>query len=525
MSIHAEEIHNNHSSIDTSQTTATENKRDPKVDYSKLRVGLKSLEDATFNLGEYRRLNPNMTKEKIQQAIAKGDVPFMREASEFYFKQSGIYARLCKHLANFYRYDWQLIIQRLSPKIKGLDEFYQSLNYLDAFQAKRILGDIALKIMRQGVYYGYVMHNITKAPSIQELSPKYCRSLYSVFGRPAIEFNMKYFDDTYRDPNYRLRVLQAYPKDFMKGYLAYKEGRLPPQFAGDEPGWYLLDLNCTVKFNLNNEEYPPFISVIPHIIDLDGAQELERKRMAQKLIKIIIQKLPLDKNGELIFDPDEARDLHDNAVKMLSKAIGVDVLTTFADVDVADMADKASVAAVDELEKMERTVYNEAGTAQNLFNTDGNIALEKSILDDEANMYGLLLQFEDFLTFLIQPFVKNPKKLKMKVSMLPTTIYNYKELAKLYKEQAAIGGSKLLPMIALGQSHSSILATASFENEVLDVATLFSSQLDLQERAMKNQSAQEKKPEEDQSEKKVGRKEKPDDQKSEKTIRNKEAMS
>jgi len=29
--------------------------------------------------------------------------------------------------------------------------------------------------------------------------------------------------------------------------------------------------------------------------------------MAQKLLRIIIQKLPLDKNGDLIFDVDEAQ--------------------------------------------------------------------------------------------------------------------------------------------------------------------------------------------------------------------------
>jgi len=43
-----------------------------------------------------------------------------------------------------------------------------------------------------------------------------------------------------------------------------------------------------MKFNINGEDYPPFISVIPHIIDLDAAQELDRKKMAQKLLKIII---------------------------------------------------------------------------------------------------------------------------------------------------------------------------------------------------------------------------------------------
>jgi hypothetical protein len=39
---------------------------------------------------------------------------------------------------------------------------------------------------------------------------------------------------------------------------------------------------------------------------LDAAQELDRKKMAQKLLKIIIQKMPLDKNGDLIFDVSEA---------------------------------------------------------------------------------------------------------------------------------------------------------------------------------------------------------------------------
>jgi hypothetical protein len=32
--------------------------------------------------------------------------------------------------------------------------------------------------------------------------------------------------------------------------------------------------------------------------------------------------LPIDKNGNLIFDLDEAKDLHNNAVAMMKKAIG-----------------------------------------------------------------------------------------------------------------------------------------------------------------------------------------------------------
>ena len=158
---------------------------------------------------------------------------------------------------------------------------------------------------------------------------------------------------------------------------------------------------------------------------------------------------------------------------MLGKAIGIDVLTTFADVDVADMADKGTTTTVDELEKVERTVYNEAGVSQMQFNTDGNIALEKSILNDEAALYNLILQFEAFLNDIIKKYNKTPKKIQYKVQILSTTIYNYKEMAKLYKEQTQLGYSKMLPQIAMGQPQSAILANAYFENDILDLANVF----------------------------------------------------
>jgi len=113
----------------------------------------------------------------------------------------------------------------------------------------------------------------------------------------------------------------------------------------------------------------------------------------QQLLKILIQKLPLDKNGDLIFDVDEARDIHNNAVEMLRHTIGVDVLTTFADVSVENMSDRNTTTTQDDLEKVERSVYNSLGVSRNIFNTDGNLSLEKSILDDESTMRNLLLQF------------------------------------------------------------------------------------------------------------------------------------
>mgnify|MGYP003421007521 FL=1 len=71
----------------------------------------------------------------------------------------------------------------------------------------------------------------------------------------------------------------------------------------------------------------------------------------------------MDKNGDLIFDVDEARDIHNNAVQMLKRAVGVDVLTTFADIDSIDMSDKNTTTSQDDLMKVERTVYNAFGVS------------------------------------------------------------------------------------------------------------------------------------------------------------------
>ena len=179
---------------------------------------------------------------------------------------------------------------------------------------------------------------------------------------PAVEFNMKFFDEKFQTIEQRLKILEMFPPEFAKGYVMYKKSRLKDE-AGNTTGWYLLDPGCAVKLNLNGSDYPILANAIPAILDLDAAQDLDRRKTMQKLLKIIIQKLPLDKNGDLIFDVDEAKDIHNNAVQMLKRAVGVDVMTTFADVDVADLADKNTATSTDDLEKVERTLYNAAGVS------------------------------------------------------------------------------------------------------------------------------------------------------------------
>ena len=110
---------------------------------------------------------------------------------------------------------------------------------------------------------------------------------------------------------------------------------------------------------------------------------------------------------------------------MLSRCIGVDVMTTFADVQAINTSDKNTTATQDDLAKVERSLYNALGLSKNLFNTDGNLSLEKSILDDESTVRNLLLQFAIFYDKIIVKRNPNRKKYNFRFYMMETTQYNY----------------------------------------------------------------------------------------------------
>lgn len=504
------------------------------TEYNKIKVGVKTLDDAVIKFGDQKRNNPMLAdKGLIYRALAENNMPLIREISNYFYKTNGLYQNVCNYFAFMYRYDWYIVPEILDEAVKEekvLKDFHRILGYLDNSHIKQLCGEIALNVIKNGAYYAYVIPS-SDGVVLQELPVGYCRSRYKVGTSPAIEFNMRFFDDHFKDINYRMRVLNLFPKEFVKGYMLYKQNKLQPDFQGDKGSWYLLDPEATIKFSFyNDSDIPIFINSIPAIIDLDAAQDLDRRKQMQKLLKVLVQKLPRDKNGDLIFDVDEARDIHNNAVEMLRRAVGVDVLTTFADIESIDMSDKNTATTTDDLEKVERTVYNALGVSKNIFNTDGNLSLEKSILQDESSVRNLLLQFEIFFDKITRQQNTQRKKYNFRLFMLETTQYNYKELSKMYKEQVQIGYSKMLPQIALGHSQSSIIHTAFFENEVLNLSEimippLMSSTLNGDDILGKKQQTSTEKTQTTTETKSAGRPEKADSQKSEKTIKNKESMS
>ena len=76
------------------------------IDFSKIKVGAKTLEDAILELGQYIKVDKRFVKkEAILKSIYERNYIEMRSISNFFFETSGIYSRLCKYMAYMYRYD------------------------------------------------------------------------------------------------------------------------------------------------------------------------------------------------------------------------------------------------------------------------------------------------------------------------------------------------------------------------------------------------------------------------------------
>lgn len=517
----------------------------PKVEFGKIKIDKRTIDDATLKITQrtYKCGSRTFKIADIYRAIDEKNLFYLRDISNFFYDTNGIYSRICDYFANMYRFDWYIVPeiydQEKVDNDKVLKKLYFLLGFLDGSYIKKNCGDIALKVIKNGAYYGYLVPS-KNGIVLQELPIAYCRSLYNSGSTPVIEFNMRYFDENFIDPEYRTKILNMFPDEFKKGYILYKQGKLPgdniqqstywtgtprwsPTYIKD--GWYALEVGSAIKFAFANGDQPLFAKAIPAILDLMTSQGLDKQKQMQNLQKLLIQKYPLDKNFDLVFDLDEIKDLHDNTVEMVEDNIGVGVVSTVADVDAVNIADTSTAQSTDVLERMERGVYNAFGVSRNLFNSDTSLALEKSILDDESSLRTLLLQFTAFFDNIVQHLASN-SKFKYRFYMLETTQYNYKDLSKMYKEQVQIGYSKMLPQIALGHSQSSILHNAYFENEVLNLSAimippLMSSTMNAESLSSvtggKNQKSES-------NQEGAGRPEKSDSEKSEKTAANLESM-
>ena len=225
-----------------------------------------------------------------------------------------------------------------------------------------------------------------------------------------------------------------------------------------------------VCFCFTNDQTPPLLASIPALKKKDDAIGREEQRDENELYKLLIQKMPIDNNGNLVFELEEVADIHESIANMLKDVDTVDVLTTFGDTSLESLQETSAASqSADRIEKYRKNAWDALGRGNILFNPDGSSALAYMIKKDESLMIAYLNQYETWIKFHVnERFSKS--NLKFDFQILPTTVFNREDLQGAYFRGAQYGYSKMFAGVAMGIKQREQLSLMNFENDFLKMS-------------------------------------------------------
>ena len=401
------------------------------------------------------------TEEEVKRIIESGSIEEQQRLSRNYFNKDGYYKQVILYYATLLKYAGILIPNPTAGKNLSTShiqkKYFQAMDYVDKMSLQTIFIDWAQKILTDGCYYGIVVKVDKLHFSVLDLPSSYCATRFKDFaGNDIIEFNVAYFN-TISDKSMKQMALRVYPEFISKAYLKWNAGKL-------KSSWVVIPSDLGICFPMFGGR-PFFLNIIPATIQYDKAVETEQERDKEEIRKIIVQKIPHLSDGRLLFEPEEAVEMHQGAVGMVRNNTNTSVITTYADVD-AITSKAAAENATTSLEKMQQNIYSQAGISGEIFAATGGNTTETSIRFDTAIMMYLANKFAKFVTNVINDNFAN-SNISFKYTILPITLHNEQKYIDSSYKLATAGYSLLVPAIAQGFSQKDLVNIKDLENDVL----------------------------------------------------------
>lgn len=408
------------------------------------------------------------TMEDIQQIIQAGDPALMATLSKYFLRYSGVYGRIIDYYSNLLLY-YSIVSPKLGEatiakkKIKA--RFNKALEFVDNLQLDVSLSRIVKKILSEGAYYG-LLREYNDSATFQDQPIEYCRTRYkNEYGIDILEFNLKYFDNI-RDVVEKENAQNNFPPEIAKAYKAYSGGSIKKTYGGE---WFIVPTYLGAAFYYHNF-IPFFIAILPTLVRYDESQDREADRDEEELQRILVNEMPLDKDGEPVFSLEETAIIHNGITGMLRNNRYLEVLTSFGKIHMEQAQTSKSAANQDNTAKFEAAIFDSAGASSEQFNARGNTAQQMSIEKDTSFAMALVSQIMEWVTFQLN-YRLGDDKMGFDVQILPVTIHNKKEMAGLYLNGAQYGYSKFYAGVALGIKQSNLISLVTVENDIFDLGS------------------------------------------------------
>ena len=434
--------------------------------YSKAQQKMIATSDNTYGtLGtsraRYLERIRDYTPEKIERIITSGSLAEQQALSRNFFYKDGYYKQIIIHYATLLKYAGLLIPNTsLGKKLSTSHiskRYYNAVDYVEKMNLPVFLTDCATRALIDGCYYGVIVQLDKQNFSVLDLPSGYCQTRYKdLNGDDLIEFDVSYFNSIV-DLTAKEQALASYPKFIRDAYKKWQKQK-------SSNSWVIIPSDIGICFPFFDGR-PLFLSVIPASLEYDDAIQTERDRDAEEIRKILVQKIPHLQDGRLLFEPDEAAEMHAGAVGMLKGNKNISVLTTYADVD-AVVSKTTGESTSKTLEQIEKNIYAQAGVSGQIFSSTGSSTLDASIKNDIALMMYVANKFSRFITNSINRIYGNTN-ITFKYQILPVSIHNMDKFVDQSFKLSGSGYSYLLPVVALGLSQRDIVNLKELENDVL----------------------------------------------------------
>lgn len=407
------------------------------------------------------------TLQEIEDIIRSGDHEALRELSRHFYRVSGIYRNNIDMLASLVLF-YNVVSPVYNPdklinRAQILEDFYKACTFIERLNVSVNFPRILREQLITGIYYGILREDEEGRLTIQDLPIEYCRTRFKDYNNLNIlEFSLHYFD-TIPEKADREEALAAFPSfvaaAYESGNFSYPWVEITPENGG-------------VCF-FYGDRTPLLIASIPAIQELSDSIERESRRDENELYKLLIQKMPIDSDNELVFDTDEAYDIHASVARMLESLDTIDVLTTFGDVKLENVQDSTAASqSSDRIEKYKDNAYDSLGRSSLLFNATGTSSLNYSVQRDEALMFSIIQEYEAWVKYQINLRFAHRGRApySFDFTILPISFFNQDKIQKQYFQGAQYGYSKMFAGAALGIEQMEQLSLMSFEKDILNMS-------------------------------------------------------
>lgn len=442
---------------------------------------------SSFGFGSFRAkqgIGALVTTDDVRKALDKAfkekDTQGLKALSRHFYKVSGVYSRAAKYLAYLPTYDYLITPRVFDKDIDNqvvIREVYNQLLFLEKSQLKQTLQKITLDTIVDGVCYVYFRRKGAQG-IFQTLPTTYCRTRTVLNGFPVVEFNLDYFEQ-FGTNEEKAQKLNMFPPEVVYEYAILREDRQKGtkrsknrQYQSIQNGgtWIKLNPNMCTAFYFSPSLQPVLANSFFSILDLMELKGIEKKKAENELYNLVVQKFDFNSDDEPMLELPEMQAFHESAKKIFEKTNQTDLLTTLGDIQNINLNE----AAADPIDftPWTKSVYSELGVSPQLFSTEGNMALEKSVMIDEAMIFVLVEKYQNWLNHLLDQEFVDDNKFDTNLSLPPITINNRKDLSQKYKDMATLGYDKFLPGIAMGISQLDLMAAPVFQNDILNLNSL-----------------------------------------------------